>query len=215
MNERLGREMLRQAKPKIKPAIYEVLSWSYTHFKCIQIFCISQWSLLNFVIHFLCFTMSFIMSLFYVLLFYLFEKIALRPVSCVAKCLQPCLWQGCLQRKSLEPWNTKLGRQTTEHHSVIKKKKELSSCERTQRNLKHMKWEKPVQNGILEKAELGSHCKTSVTWGQGLWGEVLSSLSLPGAGAGVGVGGRWGEMNSWTTRDFQGSETILYHTVMV
>ena len=65
------------------------------------------------------------MSLFYVLLFYLFEKIALRPVSCVAKCLQPCLWQGCLQRKSLEPWNTKFGRQTTEHHSVIKKKKRV------------------------------------------------------------------------------------------
>lgn len=72
------------------------------------------------------------MSLFYVLLFYLFEKIALRPVSCVAKRLQPCLWQGCLQRKSLEPWNTKFGRQTTEHHSVIKKKKVIKLREETQ-----------------------------------------------------------------------------------
>lgn len=128
MNERLGREVLRQAKSRVKQVIYGVLSWSYTHFKCIQIFCFSQWSLLNFVIHFLCFTTSFIMSLFYVLLFYLFEKIALRPVSCVAKCLQPCLWQGCLQRKSLEPWNTKFGRQTTEHHSVIKKKKSYQAA---------------------------------------------------------------------------------------
>lgn len=132
MNERLGREVLRQAKSRVKQVIYGVLSWSYTHFKCIQIFCFSQWSLLNFVIHFLCFTTSFIMSLFYVLLFYLFEKIALRPVSCVAKCLQPCLWQGCLQRKSLEPWNTKFGRQTTEHHSVIKKKKVIKLREETQ-----------------------------------------------------------------------------------
>ena len=79
---------------KIKSVIPTVLQWIYTYFQCIQIFCILQWSLFSFTIHFSCFIIISLVSLF------IFCSLILMTILPSDQLVwgQTCLLQKCLSQ---------------------------------------------------------------------------------------------------------------------